>query len=1241
MKSTPISGMYMKPHLFLSLLIILLIFNSGCIDNNPISIDTTDTKAPTVSILYPVNNSTIKSDTTYTVIADANDNKGVSFIDFYIDGSKVGSDSSSPYQYSWNTTGKAGDHSIMAKAFDATGNSASSAVIAMKVKVGANDPPDVPSNPSPVKSATGVSMLSPTLSWSCSDPEGDAITYDVFFGTSYPPTTQVATGQNDTSFACTGLADNTTYYWKVNAKDSKDASTTGSVWSFTTGSGVILPSMVQVAGGSFVAGTTPVTISSFKIDKYEVTYELWTDVRNWALTHGYTDLVAGTNNPVTMVKWYDIVKWCNARSEKDGLTPVYYTDSTQATVYRTGEIAINLYSVKWNVNGYRLPTSTEWEFAARGGNSTHGYTYSGSNNVESVAWYSSNSGSRTHTVGEKSANELGIHDMSGNVREWCGDFYDGDVYPSGGTTDPKGPAKSNYSNSIRVMRCGAFVDSKNYNNVTFRSSLTPNYGDDYIGFRSCTKDNPTSTDTTDTQAPTVSILYPVNGSAINADTTYTIIADANDNKGVSSVDFYIDGDKVSSVSSSPYQFLWNTTGKAGDHSIMAKAFDAAGNTASSRVIAVKVNNSNNPQSVPSNPSPANAATDVSTSPTFTWSYSDSIGEPITYDVFFGTSNPPTAQIAAGQSAASLACTGLASSTTYYWKVNAKNIWHGSTTGPVWSFTTRTNIPPAVPSNPSPANAATRISTYSTLTWSCSDPEWDAITYDVFLGTSNPPTTQVATGQSAASFSCTDLANSTTYYWQVNAKDSKNASTTGSIWSFTTGTNNPPNMPSTPSPANTATEIPNSPTLSWGCSDPDNDKITYDIFVGTSNPPTTQVAAGQSASSFACTGLAYSTTYFWQVNATDSRNATTIGSVWSFTIKANSPPAVPSNPWPINSQIEISSSPTLSWSCSDPDNDKITYDVFFGTSNPPTAQVATGQSAASFACTGLTDNTIYYWQVKAKDSKDASTTGSIWSFTTGSGIISPSMVQVGGGTFTAGSTPVTISSFTIDKYEVTYEQWTAVRTWALMHGYTDLAAGTNGWNSTGKNNPVTNVNWYDVVKWCNARSEKDGFTPVYYTDNTQATVYRTGEIDINLDAVKWDVNGYRLPTETEWEFAARGGNSTHGYDYSGSNTLVDVAWYNFNSGNTNTVGTKSANELGIYDMSGNVAEWCWDWFDMSSAYPVGGTTDPRGPSSKIYYRMYRGGESSLGEYYCRVVARCWPSPGPNVRRACTGFRCVQK
>ena len=130
-------------------------------------------------------------------------------------------------------------------------------------------------------------------------------------------------------------------------------------------------------------------------------------------------------------------------------------------------------------------------------------------------------------------------------------------------------------------------------------------------------------------------------------------------------------------------------------------------------------------------------------------------------------------------------------------------------------------------------------------------------------------------------------------------------------------------------------------------------------------------------------------------------------------------------------------------------------------------------------------------------------------------------------------------------------------------------------------PVICVSWYDAVDYCNWLSRKDGLLPAYSRGGNS--------IQCNFSA-----NGYRLPTEAEWEYAATGGSSSRGYTYSGSNTIGNVAWYSGNSGlKPHPVGGKQANELGLYDMSGNVWEWCWDWY---GDYPSRSQTDPTGVSS---------------------------------------------
>ncbi len=208
------------------------------------------------------------------------------------------------------------------------------------------------------------------------------------------------------------------------------------------------------------------------------------------------------------------------------------------------------------------------------------------------------------------------------------------------------------------------------------------------------------------------------------------------------------------------------------------------------------------------------------------------------------------------------------------------------------------------------------------------------------------------------------------------------------------------------------------------------------------------------------------------------------------------------------------------------------------------------------------------------------------------------VLVQGGTFTMGSSSitsdelplhsVTLSSYYISKTEVTQGQYYAV-----------MGSNPSYYSSVGDYGPVDKVNWYDGISYCNKLSIKEGRTPCYsISGNTSPSDWTTGTIECDFTA-----KGYRLPTEAEWEYAARGGNNSAGFKYSGSNTIDDVAWYTVNSGNTShTVNGKSANELGIYDMSGNVWEWCWDRY---GSYSSTAQTNPTGATSGSY-RVLRGG-----------------------------------
>ena len=254
-----------------------------------------------------------------------------------------------------------------------------------------------------------------------------------------------------------------------------------------------------------------------------------------------------------------------------------------------------------------------------------------------------------------------------------------------------------------------------------------------------------------------------------------------------------------------------------------------------------------------------------------------------------------------------------------------------------------------------------------------------------------------------------------------------------------------------------------------------------------------------------------------------------------------------------------------------------------------------------------------------------------------------------GTFTMGDTldgmadapphQVNVSTFQMQKKGVTKAEWDAVRTWGLTHGYEDLAMGAG----KAADHPVQTVSWYDVVKWCNAKSEMDGLTPCYYTDTAQSAVYRTGNTNLDSAMVKWTGNGYRLPTEAEREKAARGGQAGQRFPWGNTISHANANFYNgggepYATGTdgfdptwgtgpypfTSPAGSFPANAYGIYDMAGNMWEWCWDWYG-ASYYASSPATDPTGPSGS--FRVRRGGSWPNNASGCRVAIRGSGSPGP--------------
>ncbi len=808
--------------------------------------------------------------------------------------------------------------------------------------------------------------------------------------------------------------------------------------------------MITVPGGTFMMGDDndysakpihQVTLSDYKIGQTEVTQELW-------------QAVMGSNPSVfkgNMLLPVDNVSWNECQ-----------------------DFILNLNQLSGMK--FRLLTEAEWEFAARGGTRSHGYRYSGSDTIDVVAWCSDNSSRTTHPVATKRPNELGIYDMSGNLREWCQDWEG--TYTSTAQINPHGPADHG-DYAYRVCRGGDWLNSATP--VTHRDANEPWSKVACFGFRiALDPDNSTKFRLAETVV-TVEVGESKTVNILNGNGSYSV-AGSTDNF-------------TSTITNGKLK----VTGTAAGTNTVTVTNTSTGATAVLTVIVTE-------PAVPT-------ATPV---------------------ISHETTNNAVIVTATGNGDVKLYVNGSLVENPY-------TLARGNQDYTVNVTATAQEEGKLI------SETATMVLTISALA-----PQSEGHEY-VDLGL--PSGTLWATCNVGAStpeeygdyFAWGETEPKTNYNWATykwcNGRDS------------------------------TLTKYCNNSV--FGTVDNKNELMLGDDAA--------YVNWGSS----------------WRMPSDDQRQELLNNCTWLWTTRNGVNGYLVTGPngktiffpaagYRYYSSLYSAGSNGRYWTCD------------INGTRPNTARYIHFTSDGvllygGYRCMGHTVRAVRNTEPAPAEEETFTVNG-----------VTFKMIKVEGGTFTMGATAeqgsdggvtekpahqVTLSSYSIGQTEVTQELWKAVM-------------GSNPSNFTGDlQRPVEKVSWSNCKTFITKLNQLTGRT-------------------------------FRLPTEAEWEFAARGGTKSLSYKYAGSNTVGDVAWYTSNSSSkTHPVMSKSANELGIYDMSGNVWEWVQDWY---GSYSSTSQTNPTGPSSGTY-RVLRGGGWDLDAKYCRVSSRFNRGLTPSDSRNWTGLR----
>ncbi len=680
-------------------------------------------------------------------------------------------------------------------------------------------PPGQATNPSPADAATGVD-INADLSWTAGS---GADSHDVYFGTTSPGTFQG--NQTSTTFDPGTMANDTIYYWRIDEKNA-GGTTTGVVWSFTTES--VLPPG-QATNPSPADGATDVS----------TTADLSWTAGSGATSH---DVYFGTSSPGTFqgnqggttfdpgtlaysTTYYWRIDEVGAGGTTTGSVWSFTTESEPGA-------AIEFDSVGSNSNGTN-GTTLSWSHTVGSGSNrilivgVAGEDSSGTDlNISSVTY-----GGVAMTLVPNSTSTEGTSYLQGTALYYL-------LSPTVGTAT----VTVTYSGSV-AERSGGSISLRNADQAVAEAVATNgNTGSNSISTNITTQTN---------GAWVIDVVGCGNSGSYTA-------------TGGNTERYDVQNDSASAAGSTKLVASAGSTTVSWTHS-------GANRLAQSAAAFAPVSGPPVPPDPATNPSPANAATAVSTTATLSWTAGSGA---TSHDVYFGTTSPGTFQ--GNQTATTFDPGTMANNTTYYWRIDELNAG-GTTTGVVWSFTTEPVAPPGQATNPSPADGATDVSIDVSLSWTAGS---GATSHDVYFGTdSTPDSGEFKGNQTGTTFDPGTLYNDTTYYWRID-EVGDGGTTTGIVWSFTTeAATPPPGQATNPNPSNGATGVSVDADLSWTAG---SGATSHDVYFGQTSPGNFQ--GNQTAMTFDPGTMANSTTYYWRI---DEKNAvgTTTGVVWSFTTQA--------------------------------------------------------------------------------------------------------------------------------------------------------------------------------------------------------------------------------------------------------------------------------------------------------------------------------------------------------------------